>query len=235
MIPGFTDNTELSLTEGTDGNWVYTKTGLPRRAAGQEITYSVVEITRPTGYVPADADNEPVVTVEKGATELGAQVFTIEYTNVHTPSVVPISGEKHWSDNDDQDGLRPTSLTVELIGTVYAEDGKTVLETINTGKTATLPNADGSWTYDFGNMPEYQDGYVGRHITYSVRETAVPSGYTETQGPNTYDITNSHTPETITKSGTKTWEDNNKDCKFPKSDKVTTQPYYISMENFKKA
>ncbi|MBR4693316.1 MAG: Cna B-type domain-containing protein [Bacilli bacterium] len=222
MIPGFTDNTELSLTEGTDGNWVYTKTGLPRRAAGQEITYSVVEITRPTGYVPADADNEPVVTVEKGATELGAQVFTIEYTNVHTPSVVPISGEKHWSDNDDQDGLRPTSLTVELIGTVYAEDGKTVLETINTGKTATLPNADGSWTYDFGNMPEYQDGYVGRHITYSVRETAVPSGYTETQGPNTYDITNSHTPETITKSGTKTWEDNNnQDGKRPTS--ITVQ------------
>ena len=221
MIPGFTDNTELSLTEGADGNWVFTKTGLPRRAAGQEITYSVVEITRPTGYTAA-SDNEPKVSVEKSATQLGAQTFTIEYTNKHIPSTVPISGTKIWNDNNDQDGLRPTSLTVELIGTVYAEDGKTVLETINTGKSVTLPNADGSWTYDFGNMPEYQEGYVGRHITYSVKETAVPAGYTETQVENTYNIQNSHTPETITKSGTKTWEDNNnQDGKRPTS--ITVQ------------
>ena len=110
-------------------------------------------------------------------------------TNSHTPETVSIQGTKTWEDGDNQDGLRPAQITVKLLA-----DG------VETGQTTTVTAAN-NWTYEFSNLPKNK---AGQAITYSVAEEAV-QGYTSTV--NGYDISNSHTPETVSVQGTKTWED----------------------------
>ena len=76
-----------------------------------------------------------------------------------------------------------------------------------TKKTATVTSEDG-WTYTFTNLPRVNKN--GVTINYSVVENSVPAGYTASavSGNMTsgFAITNSHTPEKITISGTKHWE-----------------------------
>ena len=112
-----------------------------------------------------------------------------DISNSHTPETVSVQGTKTWEDGDNQDGLRPEQITVKLLA-----DG------VETGQTTTATAAN-NWTYEFSNLPKSK---AGKAITYSVAEEAV-AGYTSTV--NGYNLTNSHTPETVSIQGTKTWED----------------------------
>lgn len=92
-------------------------------------------------------------------------------------SPITISGTKTWDDQDDKDGLRPASITVTLTGG---------------GIERTLevrPDADGSWHYEFTDLPEYQNG---RKVEYRISEQPVPGYTAEYHG---YDITNHHHPD----------------------------------------
>ncbi|WP_194215954.1 Cna B-type domain-containing protein, partial [Streptococcus ruminantium] len=122
-------------------------------------------------------------------------------TNTYKPSTTSIKVNKVWKDKDNQDGLRPTSITVNLLA-----DGEVV-------KTETItPNADGDWSHTFTDLPEYKNG---KKITYTVSEEKVDGYEMKVEGTN---ITNTHTPETTEVAGTKTWNDNNdQDGKRPKS------------------
>ena len=124
-------------------------------------------------------------------------------TNTHEIEKTEISGKKIWKDNNDQDGKRPEKVTIQLVA-----NGQEVK-----GKTATASESTG-WTYKFEDLPKYEKG---KKIEYSVKEVSV-EGYKTTI--DDYDITNTHTPETINVDCKKTWvDDNNKDGKRP--DKVT--------------
>ena len=113
-----------------------------------------------------------------------------DLTNNHATDLTSVSGTKTWQDNDDQDGLRPGQVTIKLLA-----DG------VETGQTA-VASAANNWTYEFSNLPKNK---AGKAITYSVAEEAV-TGYTASV--NGYNLTNSHTPETVSVQGTKTWQDN---------------------------
>ena len=113
-----------------------------------------------------------------------------DLTNNHATDLTSVSGTKTWQDNDDQDGLRPGQVTIKLLA-----DG------VETGQTA-VASAANNWTYEFSNLPKNK---AGKAITYSVAEEAV-AGYTASV--NGYNLTNSHTPETVSVQGTKTWQDN---------------------------
>ncbi|MBR3660920.1 MAG: Cna B-type domain-containing protein, partial [Bacilli bacterium] len=127
--------------------------------------------------------------------------FTIK--NTHEKETLEISGTKTWNDDNNRDNKRPDSITVHLLA-----NG----ETIDT-KTVTV-GEDGSWTYNFGTHDKYKAGVI---INYTITEDAV-EGYST--AINNFDITNTHTPETITISGTKTWDDaDNQDGK--RTDDVT--------------
>lgn len=115
-------------------------------------------------------------------------------TNTHTPSQTSISGIKTWNDNNNQDGMRPESITVHLIGTA---NGQTV---VNQSKTVT--KTDG-WSYSFEGLDEYYDG---EEIDYTIREDEVTSYTGVVEG---YNITNTHTPIKINIQGEKQWVDSN--------------------------
>lgn len=88
---------------------------------------------------------------------------------------------KEWEDNNDSDGVRPQSVTFQLLG-----DGEPV-----TGKTVTLPD-NGSWSYTFTGLPRYSDGDGGDEITYTVRETNTPKWYTASFSDDGLTVINTH-------------------------------------------
>ncbi len=72
--------------------------------------------------------------------------------------------------------------------------------------------AEDGWKWSFAGLPKYKNG---EEIVYTITEDPV-EGYSA--AVNGYDITNSHTPETIDISGSKTWDDkDDQDGKRPDS------------------
>ena len=187
------EKTDKTLVLNQDNQWKGTFENVYVYANGVPIYYSVVE-NEVAGYSVAVSGN---------ATE-GYVV-----TNTHTPEMMDVPVSKIWDDANDQDGKRPTSVTVQLYADNVAVEGKTL----------TL-DAGGNWNGSFNGLPKYRDG--GKAIVYTVAETAVPDGYTASVSGTT--ITNTHTPETATLKVTKVWEDaNNQDGK--RSDAVVITLY----------
>lgn len=173
-------------------NWSYTWTELDQMADGVTINYTVQEINVPDGYDVGYEVNGSKTTI----------------TNTHTPATIDISGTKTWSDNDNQDGKRPASITIKLLKDGAEYKSQTV-----------TADADGNWNYSFTGLPEYADG---KAISYSIQEVtnATAAGYTSTV--KGYDVTNTYSPEKAEVSVQKVWEDaDDQDGKRPASLEVT--------------
>lgn len=97
---------------------------------------------------------------------------------------------------DNQDGVRPDEIAVELLA-----DG------VATGRRLLLNEGNG-WRGIFDGLDEYSQG---ARIVYTVREEVV-SGYTPQIAGDAavgFTLTNIHKPETVTVAGEKTWNDEN--------------------------
>lgn len=166
-------DTGKTITLSDSNSWTDTFSGLDKyKADGTAIVYTVKEddIANYTVAITGDATTG----------------FTITNTNTEKISV---SGTKTWNDNNNQDGKRPASITVNLLKNGTKVDSKTV-----------TPDVSGAWTYSFSGLDKYNAD--GTEITYTVSEDSV-DGYTSTvTGTN---ITNSYTPETTVVKVTKAW------------------------------
>ncbi len=179
----------LTVADKADANtWKASFTNLPQFDKGQEITYSVKE------------DDATVAALKEKGYSPKVEGQTI--TNSHTPEQVKVSGQKVWDDADDQDGKRPTSITVKVM------DGSTIVDTLEV-------TAANGWKFESKDLPKYRNG---QEIVYTLSEVSVAQYETKI---DKFTITNSYTPETVKVSGQKVWEDaNNQDGKRPASIKV---------------
>ena len=134
----------------------------------ENATYSVEEPGVPDGYtskVEGDMDNG----------------FTI--TNTYTPMETQekrISVEKVWDDENDKDGKRPDTITIELV-----KDGTA------TGEILSL-NDENDWKDTF-IIKDYDED-----AEYTVQEKPVPDGYkcvVTGDAENGFTITNTHSPK----------------------------------------
>ncbi|MBQ2252321.1 MAG: Cna B-type domain-containing protein, partial [Clostridia bacterium] len=177
-----------TITVTAADEWKWTFSGLVKYENGEEIEYTVTEDVI-EGY-------ETVITGN------AAEGFVV--TNIHKPEQTEIFGTKVWNDANDQDGLRPESITINLLA-----NGKVI-------KTIKVSEADG-WTWSFTDLPKFESGIK---IEYTVTEEAVEGYRTSVEGSaeNGFIVTNTHLPEKTEVSGNKTWNDaNNQDGKRPTS------------------
>ena len=172
-----------TVTIDARSDWKHVFSNLPKYDEEKnEITYRVVEVTVP------EYDTEYEIS------DNGVEIY-----NHHTPEKVSVEGSKTWNDEENQDGKRPSSITVRLFA-----DGTEV-----TSKEVT---ANDNWSWSFENLDKYKDG---TEIVYTISEDEVADYTTVVDG---YNITNTHTPEKISISGSKTWNDNgDQDGKRPSS------------------
>ncbi|MCI1984393.1 MAG: Cna B-type domain-containing protein [Bifidobacteriaceae bacterium] len=186
------DSKTLTVADADPSNanvWKYTFAGKDKyENKGTEVTYTVEE---------------------EQSDELKTAGYTVSYqgldvTNTHVPAQVELTGSKTWDDASNQDGIRPTSITVNLLADGVKVDSRVVTE-----------NTDGNWEYSFGKLDEYKAGAVKQKIVYTVEEEAVDGYQPTATGLN---LTNTHVPAVVTETGTKTWNDNHdQDGKRPES------------------
>ncbi len=191
-----------------DGNeWSYTFTNMPVDMNGEAILYTLDEVD--VGSYAHEIETTKVEGNEKDGVTYTEYAFTV--TNTHTPGTTVVSGEKIWDDADDQDGLRPHSITIELLADgvpALDENGEEITQLVT-------PHTDGSWTWSFTDIPKYRE--VGTEIVYSFEEFAV-EGYETSYSADGLTITNTHEPETRDISGNKVWDDDDdRDAKRPAS------------------
>ena len=157
----------------SDTGWTYTWNDLNQRQNHKDVKYTVKEVNTPDGYV-AEVNSE-----DQG---------NLIITNTHKVAKTSVSGQKTWSDHDNQDGVRPDEITVNLLADGKKVDSKTV-------------TAKDGWKYEFNDLDKFK---AGQAIKYTVAEAAVDGYKTSYDGNN---ITNTHEVEKTSVSGQKTWSD----------------------------
>lgn len=143
---------------------------------GQKIIYSVIE-NSVLGY--------------------STRIDGYNIINTRTPKTTSATVTKQWDDQQNQDGLRPVTVKVQL----YANGQKygNVIKLSDTSK----------WTYTWMNLPVMKNG---NKVTYSVKEVSVPKGYTVSVDQNNHGnmiIINSHMPVSRVQNKVKTGDSTN--------------------------
>lgn len=175
----------------TDENGVGTITGLIKQA------YTVKEIQAPTGYVLSE---EPI----KISKDDFGNDLAISRDVVNQKEKTSVAGQKTWNDNDNQDGKRPSKITVNLLANGVKVASKEV-----------KADAAGTWAYHFDNLDVVDD--AGNIIAYTVSEEPVAGYETTVEGTN---ITNNRIPDMTEVVVKKVWDDKeNKDGLRP--EKIT--------------
>lgn len=181
-----------------------------------EIPYVVKETK-----VTSDG-NQPLEGYTLDKEERDGNTFT--FTNKYTPETKKIQVSKKWEDNNNQDGIRPSSISVSLTATA---NGKVVTGKIfksGNQKKQITPDENDVWgTAVWENLPRY---YQTHEIVYTVNEESI-EGYTpeipqqliqDNEDPTLWkvEIVNRHITETTNITAKKIWnDDSNRDGKRP--------------------
>lgn len=157
-------------------SWEHTFDKLPQvnMITGEAYVYTVQEV---------DAQGTPIEQLGDYDVTSDGQTVTNTLRNV-----TELHGEKVWDDFDDQDQIRPASVTINLL-----QNDKKIKET-------TITNED-DWAFSFTDLVKYDPD--GNLYAYRVTEEAVP-GYTPSIDGTT--ITNSYRGK-VELTGSKVWED----------------------------
>ena len=165
-------------------NWTGVFKELEDYKDGRKVVYNIEVLPVGGGYI---------TDITGGAKE-GFVVI-----NTRIPAMVDVSGSKIWDDVNNQDGKRPTSITIRLLKNGLQIDNRTVTATDN-------------WEWSFKELPKYE---AGEEITYTITEDAIEEYSADISG---YNVTNSYTPEKTSVQVTKAWIDaNDNDGKRTKS------------------
>ena len=195
-----------------DGSWPdATWENLPKKSAGQVITYLVKE-KNVQFYEPSLSENED-----------GSGNFKYTMTNTYHRPETSVKVNKVWEDDNNRDGKRPAKITV----TVKEVSGNSTQDVtfVQSGNESSvdLPKAgvgdDDKWSHTWENLLKYRNG---KEIEYTVEETAENNGLNSYEEPtvsktkpkkseNVWNLllTNTKKIEKVKVTVTKTWNDNN--------------------------
>lgn len=169
--------------------------------------------------IPENAQHTYATTVTVGESSSETRRATFEVKPGETTTVkfvntvsdtTSVTVTKVWDDENNRDFKRPDTITVQLLKNNAPVD--------NAAKTI---SANKNWTVTWDNLPKYENG---QKISYTVAEQTV-TGYTSNitvSMEDGYTITNSYTPDSVSVSVRKVWNDaNNFYGKRPESVTVT--------------
>ena len=173
--------TTQSVTLSEVNHWTAAITGLDEYTNGTLNEYTWKEAEVPDGYTLTNTKKEGRLTT---------------LTNTHTPEVVNATIRKTWNDSDNQDGVRPTEIKVDL------KKNDQIIRTV------TLDTANG-WETTVEDLPKYTAG-VENIYTWAEQEDGLPEGYELTGDVTVGEVTtltNTRVPDTVSVGVRKIWND----------------------------
>lgn len=196
-------NKKVRLTADTD--WKATFEKLAVNKNGKPINYTL-QATKVEGY---DLTTE-------GS---GADGLVLKYT--HKVKAVDVTATVKWADGENQDGIRPNTVTLQL-----KADGENVGDAI-------VVNANSNWTKTWSGLAEYK---AGKKVVYTVEAPGIRSEYTvEITGDAAtgFTVTATHVPEEAEVKASVVWDDaENQDGIRPEA--VEAEIYAGDVSNSKK-
>ncbi len=135
---------------------------IPDVASGETVTITEQPAV---GFIPSYNGAHSNVT-DDGA---GTYTFTMDansmdITATNTVETTEITGVKQWNDNDNEDGLRPESITINLMSNDRAV-------TDSSGNAVTTTASAKNWEFSFKNLARYSSD--GSEIEYALTEDDV--------------------------------------------------------------
>ena len=170
------------LTLNEENKWSASWSNLPKYESGEAINYTIKELGTIHGYegkIENDKDGNFIL------------------TNTHAVELIDKTVTKIWNDSNNQDGIRPDEVKVQLLA-----NGK------DFGEVLTL-NEENKWSASWSNLPKYESGEA---INYTIKELGTIHGYEgkiENDKDGNFILTNTHAVELIDKTVTKIWNDSN--------------------------
>ena len=142
-------------------NWTGSFIDLDEYKGGKKIVYTIKEETVGNGYI-----TEIIGEAEKG----------FKVINTRQTEKTSVEGKKIWNDKENQNGKRPTEITINLLKNGTKIDSKKVTK------------IDG-WKWKFENLDKYEGG---KEVTYTITEEKVTGYETVISGTakSGYTITN---------------------------------------------
>lgn len=176
-------------------NWSYTWTGLPKYDAnGNAYTYTAVEAPVPTYYVQED-----------GSPSTTGTVTTI--TNKPESNLVEKTVTKVWDDAGNQDGIRPTTIWVQLYENGVPVDvdgaGKAGLQELTVNNQ--IADDANKWSFTWTNLQKYKNK---AEIVYTVKEGTKDASGNFVPADGNYPSTATGKQYTVSQDGftiTNTW------------------------------
>ena len=179
--------TSADAKDGDSNTWEHIFTNLKKyNEEGQEIDYQLSE------ELSSEENNKFYVATIDQETKTVTNTFTVPDEKVE----IPIT--KVWDDNDNANGRRPESVTLQVKNGSQIVDSHTVTE------------SDG-WAYTFTELPKYDNN--GDEINYTIDEAELPSNnefYIKNVDQQAHTITNKFTvpDDKINVTVVKAWDDN---------------------------
>ena len=165
----------FEITQGK--NWTETLT-LPRCSEGVEISYTLVE----------QGDQYTAIVDSQRDADTGDYTATItNYSNVDKTNFTAI---KTWNDADNQDGIRPESVTFTLTAKT-ADESELEADDLGLSSLEATVTANNNWRYTWTDLPKTVNGQA---VTYGVSEE-IPDGYSVSYNynvPGYAFVTNTH-------------------------------------------
>lgn len=171
--------TDKTVTLTAEENWTATIKDMPVYAAGkvgEAVNYSLKAAKEVEDYTSA------------------TDGLTLTFT--HKAAVTAVTATITWDDAENQDGIRPDSVTLQL-----KADGEAV------GSRITVDGTNDKWTKTWDNLPVNK---AGKKVTYTVEQTGLRSEYTQATAGDAatgFTITNSYTPKGVDIAVSANWDD----------------------------
>ncbi len=197
VVNGTQENAEWTFEFNKDG------AGYPKYDSdGNEYTYFVKEKNESNGMITIGNNDYKVAYGTDSNIHTITNTLFDEYTP-DGPNPNPIKVTKIWKDDNNSQGIRPTSVEMTLV-----QNGD--LDKITLSASNKVGANENEWADTFtGTYPMYDA--EGTLIVYSVKESTI-ADYTLTKNEgdaaNGFTLTNVYTPGEMTITVNKTWVDN---------------------------
>ncbi len=176
-----------------------------------------VELKLPLGasYTVTEASVDGVKTYVDGELKNSAagvmanEDKTIRFLN-WKPEKTQVTATKVWNDGSDRDQKRPLSVTLQLYANGEPVSGKSVavgFDAQGNPLDGTVKVDDNTWSYTFADLQKNTDSTETTPIVYTVKEVGDIGEYSSAYSDDRLTVTNSYTPEAVSKTVVKLWDD----------------------------